>query len=83
MNNNNKRWTQTEVNKIRKMVHEGASNEAIAEQMGRTKGAVAFKCSEQKIRRPRVEAPSARYTRYLTPNKEVSLLWGLFKYTKS
>lgn len=83
MINNNKRWTQTEVNTIKKLAHEGATNEAIAEHMGRTTAAIAFKCSEYKIRRPQVEAPKAKYTRYLSPKKEVSLLWGLFKYSKS
>lgn len=83
MINNNKRWTQTEVNTIKKLAHDGASNEVIANHMGRTTAAIAFKVSEHKIRRPRVEAPSAKYTRYLAPKKEVSLLWGLFKYTKS
>ena len=83
MINNNKRWTQTEVNTIKKLAHDGASNEAIAEHMGHTTAAIAFKCSEYKIRRPRVDAPNAKYTRYLTAKKEVSLLWGLFKYSRS
>lgn len=83
MINNNKRWTQTEVQTIRRMAHEGATNEAIAHHMGRTKAAIAFKVSEYKIRRPRVEPAQATYTKYLAPKNEVSLLWGLFKYTRT
>lgn len=82
MENHNKRWTEKDVRSMKIMRENGASTHVIAEYLGRTKGAVDFKVHELKLTRQPKTRPDAKYTRYMKPKSEISLLWGLVKITK-
>ena len=83
MENHNKLWSDKDVRTLTIMAKNGASAESIAAYLGRTQGAVEWKLYDAKIRRPKKQKPSIKYTHYVKPSNEVSILWGLFKWTKS
>ena len=83
MENHNKRWTEKEVRSVKIMRENGASSSVIAQYLGRTKGAVEFKVHELKLKKLPKTKPDAKYTRYMKPKNEFSLLWGLVKFTTS
>lgn len=83
MRNHNKTWTDQEIRTMSIMAKQGVSPEKIARDLGRTSGAVVWKMYDTKIRTPKQPRPSAKYTRYMKPKSEFSLLWGLFKWTKA
>ena len=83
MENHNKRWTDKDVRSMKIMRDNGASYPVIAEYLGRSRGAVEFKAHELKLSKKPKTRPDAKYTRYVKPQSEFSLLWGLVKFKKS
>ena len=82
MNNHQKSWTRKDVQQLKHMVTNGESWVTICTALGRTKGACQFKAYELKAKRPK-NKKTITYTKYLKPQSEVSLLWGLVKWTKA
>lgn len=91
MNRYNKQWTAQEITAASKMRANGCTTELIAGVMGRTKKAVQIKfynmdkeAASPKLKFTQANKPrEATYTRYLEPKKkEVSILWGMIKYTR-
>ena len=92
MNRQNKTWTPGEVQTLKKLHQAGSTDEAIAEIMGRTRISVQQARSKHRMVTTRVDTQArlefkeptkgAKYTRYMKPSTEVSILWGLIKYTK-
>jgi predicted extracellular nuclease len=91
MNRYNKQWTAQEMKAASKMRANGLTTEVIAGVMGRTTKAVQVKfynmdkaTPSPKLKFTQANKPrEATYTRYLEPKKkEVSILWGMIKYTR-
>jgi len=92
MRRHNKTWTEQELVTMRKLHKAGSTDREIAQILGRSWQSVR----QQRSRKRAVikTAPSqaslqfveahkgAKYTRYMKPSTEVSILWGLIKYTK-
>lgn len=86
------RYTPSERKTIDKLFKAGTSDEDIALVLGRTEKAIQCQRVKQglkkkKGRTPRLEykppTKGARYTRYMKPQTEVSIFWGLIKFTKT
>ena len=82
MNNHQKLWTRKDVQQLKHMVTNGESWVTICTTLGRTEGACQFKAYQLKANRPK-NKKTITYTKYLKPQSEVSLLWGLVKWTKA
>ena len=90
MNRLNKTWTAKEIKAAKKMRANGVPHATIAELLGRTERAVATRMCrfnneepQQTLKFTKQNKPvEAKYTRYLEPKREVSILWGLIKYTR-
>jgi SOS response regulatory protein OraA/RecX len=93
MNRQNKTWTAGEVQTLKKLHKAGSTDKAIAEIMGRTRASIQQArvkhrmVSKTQATRARLQykepTKGAKYTRYMKPSTEVSILWGLIKYTKA
>lgn len=93
MNRQHKKWTAGEVQTLKKLHKAGSTDKAIAEIMGRSKNSIQLARSKyrfvtkQESSQARLEfkepTKGAKYTRYMKPSTEVSILWGLIKYTKA
>ena len=93
MNRQNKTWTAGEVQTLKKLHKAGSTDKAIAEIMGRTPASIQLARSKhrfvtkQESSQARLElkepTKGAKYTRYMKPSTEVSILWGLIKYVKA
>ena len=77
---------------IEKLFLAGASDDEIGHVIGRTGRAIAEQRLKQGLKyrnrqrmKPSQVAPpkGAKYTRYLKPKTEFSILWGLIKFTKA
>jgi len=90
MNRLNKTWTAKEIKAAKTMKANGVPNATIAEVLGRSEGSVATRmcrfnkqAPQQTLKFTNQNKPvEAKYTRYLEPKREVSILWGLIKYTR-
>lgn len=91
-NKKSQRYTQAERLTLSKLYQAGNSDADIAQILGRTEKAIQCQRVKQGHkkktgRKPRLEPKpvhsGAKYTRYLKPKTEISLLWGLIKYTKA
>jgi len=86
MKNARKKWSQGELRTLKELRVKGANDHDIALALGRTQAAVQLKRSELGLIRQYNNRPvlkQGKYTRYMKPQTEVSLLWGLIKYTKA
>lgn len=85
MRNARKKWSQGELRTLKELRVKGANDHDISLALGRTQAAVQLKRSELGLTRQYTNRPvlkQGKYTRYMKPQTEVSLLWGLIKYTK-
>ena len=85
MRNARKQWTEGEVRTLKELRVKGANDHDIALALGRSQAAIQLKRSELGMVRKyktRTALKQGKYTRYMKPKTEVSLLWGLIKYTK-
>lgn len=88
MNRLNKTWTAKEIKAAKTMKANGVNNAAIAEVLGRSEGSVATrmcrfnKQAKQQTLKFDKEEP-VKQVEVRVPTTEVSLLWGLVKYTKA
>ena len=85
MRNARKHWTKGEVRTLKELRVKGANDHDISLALGRSQAAIQLKRSELGMVRKhktRTALKQGRYTRYMKPKTEVSLLWGLIKYTK-
>ena len=80
MKNARKQWSSQELQDLKTLRLKGLSDVKIGNALGRSASAVQQKRSELKMIRKSSEG--AKYTRYLKPSSEVSILWGLIKITK-
>lgn len=85
MKNNNKLWTSADETMVKDLYNLGATDNEIAERMGRTEAAIMQRRNKLKMHRvpQRGKKKSATYIRYEKPKTQVSLLWGLIKFTKA
>ena len=93
MNRQHKKWTAGEVQTLKKLHKAGSTDETIAEIMGRTRASIQNARTKHRavVKRESSQArldfkeptKGAKYTRYMKPTTEVSILWGLIKYTKA
>lgn len=93
MKRHNKTWTTREVQTLKKLHKAGSTDKTIAEIMGRSRNSVQQARSKHRLvtkqmgSQARLEykepTKGAKYTRYMKPSTEVSILWGLIKYTKA
>ena len=93
MNRQHKKWTAGEVQTLKKLHKAGSTDETIAEIMGRTRASIQNARAKHRavVKREPTQArlefkdqkQGAKYTRYLKPRTEVSILWGLIKYSKA
>ena len=92
-----RRWTTQDDEILKEMVLEGKSDKEIAELLGRTMIAIQTRRNKppkenQTLFTPEMEEPQkeepkkgleqGKYTRVEGYTREVSLLWGMIKYTK-
>lgn len=91
-NKQSHRYTADECKTIDKLFKAGTTDEDIALVLGRTEKAIQCQrlkqgLTKKKGRTPRLEpkppTKGAKYTRYLKPKTEISILWGLIKFTKA
>ncbi len=83
MNRENSKWTQAENELLLQQFDSGATDSQIAGRLGRTTSAIQQQRVKLNRKLPRgKQKQSAKYTRYLKPSAEVSLFWGLIKWTK-
>ena len=85
MRNARKHWTEGQIKTLKELRVKGANDHDIALALGRTPAAVQLKRSELGLIRQYTNRPvlkQGKYTRYMKPQTEVSLLWGLIQYTK-
>lgn len=85
MRNARKQWTEGEVRTLKELRVKGANDHDISLALGRSQAAIQLKRSELGMVRKyktRTALKQGNYTRYMKPKTEVSLLWGLIKYTK-
>jgi SOS response regulatory protein OraA/RecX len=85
MRNARKQWTEGEVRTLKELRVKGANDHDISLALGRSQAAIQLKRSELGMVRKyktRNALKQGKYTRYMKPKTEVSLLWGLIKYTK-
>ena len=85
MRNARKKWSQGELRTLKELRVKGANDHDISLALGRTQAAVQLKRSELGLTRQYTNRPvlkQGKYTRYMKPQTEVSLLWGLIKYPK-
>lgn len=86
MKNANKQWTAREIRTLKELRIKGANDHDISLALGRSEAAVQLKRSELGMVRQyprRSPLKQGQYTKYLKPQTEVSLLWGLIKYSKA
>ncbi len=82
MRNARKKWSQGELRTLKELRVKGANDHDISLALGRTQAAVQLKRSELGLTRQYTNRPvlkQGKYTRYMKPQTEVSLL---IKYTK-
>ena len=85
MRNARKQWTEAEVRTLKELRVKGANDHDISLALGRSQAAIQIKRSQLGMVRQYTTRPAlkqGKYTRYMKPKTEVSLLWGLIKYTK-
>lgn len=92
MRRHKKLWTDQEISTLKKLHKAGTKDKEIAEIMGRTPasiqlmrskhGAIVKTTATQARLEFKEPTRGAKYTRYMKPSTEVSILWGLIKYTK-
>jgi len=98
MNRERKNWTRAEMNTLKVRYEDGVPDEQIAQELGRTPEAVKIRRRYLNLSHPRgrkrkmVGQTSINFTEPRTkkPRKveqvqyrEVSILWGMFKFKKS
>lgn len=85
MYNKNKSWTRADETMVKDLYNLGATDNEIAERMGRSTAAVMQRRNKLKMHRvpKRGRKKSATYIRYEKPKTQVSLLWGLIKFSKA
>ena len=89
--NSNTVWTKKDVQILKTRHKDGFNDKQIAEELGRTFNAVRQRRNElgyhqyKLAAKPSVKAKKkeAKYTRYMKPSTEVSILWGLVKFSKA
>ncbi len=91
-NKKSHKYTAADRATLSKLYRAGNSDADIAEILGRTEKAIQCQRVKQGLKKkrgrvPRVEpkpvTKGAKYTRYMKPRTEFSLLWGLIKFTKA
>ena len=83
---NNTTWTQRELKTLKVRFKDGLDDAQIARELGRSSVAVMHKRQELRLLRKRGKQPTlvqGKYTRAKSGVKEVSILWGLIKWTRS
>jgi len=98
MSRERKNWTRAEMNTLKVRYEDGVPDEQIAQELGRTPEAVKIRRRYLNLSHPRgrkrklAEQTSINFTEPRTkkPRKveqvqyrEVSILWGMFKFKKS
>lgn len=86
MKNSNKQWNAGEIRTLKELRIKGANDHDISLALGRSEEAIRQKRSELGMVRQyaqRSPLKQGKYTKYLKPKTEVSLLWGLIKYSKA
>jgi len=93
MKRNNKMWSNHEDITLKKLYKAGSKDEEVAEILGRSMYAVRQRRYRKRHRvnagEPQVKLQfkepkkEAKYTRYMKPSTEVSILWGLVKFSKA
>ena len=81
MKNHNKPWTAEQMSELRRYCESGLSDYSIASRMGRTYNAIQTQRSINRILKNKVK-PSAKFIRYEKPSTQISILWGLVKFSK-
>ena len=88
-NKKSHRYTAHDKKLLDKLFRAGSSDADIANVLGRTEKAIKCQRTIMGLKRRKRKGPKlepkggARYTRYMKPKTELSLLWGLIKYTKA
>ena len=86
MRNARKHWTQGEIKTLKELRVKGANDHDIALALGRSQASIQLKRSQLGMVREYTRRPGltqGKYTKYLKPKTEVSLLWGLVKFSKA
>ena len=98
MNRERKNWTKAEIKTVKVRFEDGVPDEQIAQELGRTSEAIKMRRRYLNLHHPRGRKPktvgqtSINFTEPRTkkPRKvqqvqyrEVSILWGMFKFKKS
>ena len=90
---NNKRWTVSEIQTVSRLFMEGKQDKEIAKHIERSpsavqqlRGKMGWKKKVHKgpslFDKPKKGLEQGKYTRVEGYTREVSLLWGMIKYTK-
>ena len=86
MKNERTTWTKQQLRTLKTRFRDGLTDEMIGLELGRTPNAIQQKRVENNLMRKRGsqhKLVQGKYTRKTTSVKEISLLWGLIKYTKA
>ena len=85
MKNANTPWTKQELRILKTRFQDGMSDRQMSAELHRTTNAIQQKRAQLQLLRKRGGQPKlvqGKYTRKTSSVKEISLLWGLIKYTK-
>ena len=86
MNRHHNPWTNKEVKILKTRFADGMTDTQMSQELGRSRNAIQQKRQEYKLYRKKGGQPTlvqGKYTRAKSGVREVSILWGLFKWTRS
>ena len=85
MKNANAPWTKQELRTLKTRFQDGMTDRQMSAELHRSTNAIQQKRAQLQLLRKRGGQPKlvqGKYTRKTSSVKEISLLWGLVKYTK-
>lgn len=85
MKNANAPWTKQELRILKTRFQDGMTDRQMSAELYRSTNAIQQKRAELRLLRKKGGQPKlvqGKYTRKTSSVKEISLLWGLVKYTK-
>jgi hypothetical protein len=86
MKNANAAWTKQELRILKTRFQDGMTDKQMSQELQRSSNAIQQKRVQMKLMRKKGGQPKlvqGKYTRKKSSVTEISLLWGLVKYTKA